>query len=71
MKTNAVRDRSNRSHPASAVSINIPSECEIDINDFMALLRSRGPTVAEDVVFAALEDMAAKIERLRLLWSEA
>ncbi|SHH06382.1 hypothetical protein SAMN05444003_1902 [Cognatiyoonia sediminum] len=41
------------------------------MSDFTALLCSRGPDVAEDVVFAALEDMAAKIERLRLLWSES
>ena len=49
----------------------VPSECEIDVDEFVALLRSKGPIGAEDVVFTALEDMAAKIERIRLHWLES
>lgn len=55
---------------AKIVRMSGAADCQINAEEFVALLQAKGAAEAEEVVFSALENMAAKIEHLRLLWED-
>lgn len=70
MSNNVVQYVPEPAQSAKVVRLSRNTETKIDVDDFVALLQSKGSIGAEDVVFSALEEMAARIERIRLLWQD-
>lgn len=70
MTSNVIQYAPVSHHDASIVRMTGSTDCKIDADEFATLLQAKGAQVAEDVVFSALEDMAAKIEKLRIFWEE-
>ncbi len=61
--------------PQTAVSAKVVRMCgntetKIDVDEFVCLLQSKSAAAAEEVVFSALEEMAVRIERIRLSWQD-
>ncbi len=65
MKTCSITQFKPRSNSASIVSLVYKRDCDLEEAQLEALLQTKDRQEAEDVLFAALEEMAARIEDIR------
>ena len=66
MDTNAHLTLHPSEHSAEVVPLRLKRECELEEAQFIALFSTKDPQRAEDVIFSALEEMAAQVEEIRL-----